>query len=62
MTVSLDKLRETIQQNRATNNIAQSTPEKTVFVNPKGELLVGGEVVEGTAEELSVVQQGTFAA
>jgi hypothetical protein len=57
----LNLLRETIKANRATHNTSQSNPEKTVYVSPKGELLLGGEVIVGTAEELSVVRQETFA-
>ena len=61
MARSLDILRDTIQKNRATGSVAQYTPEKTVVVNRKAELLLAGEVIDGTAEELTVVRQETFA-
>jgi hypothetical protein len=62
MAKSLDVLRETIQQNRVSGNVSQPTPEKTVVVNRKAELLLAGEVIKGTAEELTVVRQESFAA
>jgi hypothetical protein len=61
MAADLNLLRETIQKNRVTGEATRSTPEQTVYVNPKGELLLHGEVIVGIAEQLTVVRQETFA-
>ncbi len=61
MAEDLNLLRTTIQRNRATRDSALTTPSREVYVNSKGALLVEGEVIDGTAEDLSVVNQDTFA-
>lgn len=59
MADDLNKLREVIQQNRAEGNLAPKSPERTVAVDRYGDVKM--DVIDGTAEELSVVHQGTFA-
>ncbi len=61
MAEDLNLLRTTIQRNRATKDSPLTTPAREVYTNSKGALLVEGEVIDGTAENLSVVDRETFA-
>jgi hypothetical protein len=62
MAESLDAIRAAILKNRASQSSALVTPERSIYANSKGELVLDGEVIDGTADDLSVVHQATFAA